>query len=69
MASKGYYQKNRARLLELARLYREKNREEINRKQRERYQDASTGYRGYLLSYQREYKRLYFHGETNASER
>ena len=69
MASKGYYQKNRARLLELARLYREKNREEINRKQRERYQDASTGYRGYLLDYQREYKRLYFHGETNASER
>ena len=45
MASKDYYQKNRARLLELARIYREKNREEINRKQRERYRDASTGYR------------------------
>ena len=59
MASKDYYQKNRARLLELARIYREKNREEINRKQRERYQDASTGYRGYLLSYQKEYKALY----------
>lgn len=69
MASKGYYQKNRARLLELARIYREKNREEINRKQRERYQDASTGYRGYLLSYQREYKRLYFNRGSNASER
>jgi CHASE3 domain sensor protein len=69
MATANYYQLHRARLLELARIYREKNRAEINRKQRERYQDASTGYRGYLLSYQREYKRLYFHGETNASER
>ena len=63
-----FYERTRARQLELARLYREKNREEINRKQRERYQDASTGYRGYLLNYQREYKRLYFHGETNASK-
>ena len=32
-----YYQKNRARLLDLARKYRETNRAEINRKQRERY--------------------------------
>jgi hypothetical protein len=63
-----YYARTRARQLELARLYRERNREEINRKQRERYRDASTGYRGYLLDYQREYKRLYFHGETNASK-
>jgi len=37
MANKGYYQQNRARLLELARIYRERNREEINRKQREKY--------------------------------
>jgi hypothetical protein len=50
-----FYERTRARQLELARLYREKNREEINRKQRERYRDASTGYRGYLLSYQKEY--------------
>jgi hypothetical protein len=63
-----FYERTRARQLELARLYREKNREEINRKQRERYRDTSTGYRGYLLDYQREYKRLYFHGETNASK-
>jgi len=28
-----YYQQNRARLLELARIYREKNREEIDRVQ------------------------------------
>lgn len=63
-----FYERTRARQLELARLYREKNREEINRKQRERYRDASTGYREYLLDYQREYKRLYFHGETNASK-
>lgn len=33
MANKGYYQQNRARLLELARIYREKNREEIDRVQ------------------------------------
>ena len=63
-----FYERTRARQLELARLYRERNREEINRKQRARHQDASTGYRGYLLDYQREYKRLYFHGETNASK-
>lgn len=64
-----FYQKNRARQLKLAREYRERHREEINRKQRERYQDASTGYREYLLDYQREYRRLYCHGEANASQR
>jgi len=57
MASKGYYQKNRARLLELARLYREKNREEINRKQRERYAKDES-YRTYQITYQAEYRSL-----------
>ena len=46
-----YYQKNRARLLELARIYREKNRAEINRKQRERYA-SNEAYRQYQLTYQ-----------------
>ena len=54
-----FYQKNRARQLELAREYREKNRIEINRKQRERYADQSTGWREYLANYQIEYRRMY----------
>jgi hypothetical protein len=59
MASKeGYYQKNRARLLELARQYREKNRDEINRKNREKYA-TNEKYRTYQLKYQKEYRRLY----------
>ena len=60
MANKGYYQQNRARLLELARIYREKNRAEINRKKRERYA-ANNEYRQYQLRYQAEYNRLYGH--------
>jgi hypothetical protein len=63
MASKGYYQQNRVRLLELARIYRERNREEINRKQRERYA-ANEPYRLYQLSYQAEYNRLYGHNRS-----
>jgi len=47
-----YYQQNRARLLELARIYREKNRAEINRKQRERYA-SNEAYRQYQLTYQK----------------
>jgi len=53
-----YYQQNRARLLELARIYREKNRAEINRKQRERYASNSE-YREYQRIYQREYWKTY----------
>ena len=60
MATATYYQLHRARLLELARIYREKNREEINRKQRERYA-TNNEYRLYQLSYQAEYNRLYGH--------
>ena len=60
MATANYYQKNRDRLLELARIYREKNREEINRKQREKYA-TDNDYRLYQLSYQAEYNRLYGH--------
>ena len=60
MATATYYQLHRARLLELARIYREKNREEINRKQRERYA-ADNAYRLYQLNYQAEYNRLYGH--------
>ena len=63
MATANYYQKNRARLLELARIYREKNREEINRKQRERYA-TNNEYRLYQLSYQVEYNRLYGHNRS-----
>ena len=63
MATANYYQKNRARLLELARIYREKNREEINRKQRERYA-ADNEYRLYQLSYQVEYNRTYGHNRS-----
>ena len=63
MATANYYQKNRARLLELARIYREKNRAEINRKQRERYA-ANNEYRLYQLSYQVEYNRLYGHNRS-----
>lgn len=62
MASKeGYYQKNRARLLELARKYREGNRAEINRKQRERYA-TDEEYRQYQAKYRAEYRRLYGRG-------
>jgi hypothetical protein len=63
MASKGYYQQNRARLLELARIYREKNRAEINRKQREKYA-TDNDYRQYQLSYQADYNRLYGHNRS-----
>ena len=63
MATATYYQQNRARLLELARIYREKNREEINRKQRERYA-ANEAYRLYQLSYQAEYSRTYGHNRS-----
>ena len=58
-----YYQQNRARLLELARIYREKNRAEINRKQRERYA-TNNEYRQYQLSYQAEYNRTYGHNRS-----
>ena len=63
MATATYYQQNRARLLELARNYRERNREEINRKQRERYA-ANNEYRLYQLRYQAEYNRLYGHNRS-----
>jgi len=63
MATATYYQLHRARLLELARIYREKNREEINRKQRERYA-TNNEYRQYQLSYQAEYNRLYGHNRS-----
>lgn len=64
MASKeGYYQLHRARLLELARIYREKNRAEINRKQREKYA-TDNDYRQYQLSYQADYNRLYGHNRS-----
>ena len=58
-----YYARNRARQLELARLYREKNREEINRKQREKYA-TDNDYRQYQLSYQADYNRLYGHNRS-----
>jgi hypothetical protein len=53
-----YYQKNQARQLELAREYREANRAEINRKQRERYA-TDDKYRQYQADYRDEYRRLY----------
>jgi len=53
-----YYQRNRARILELARKYREANRAEINRKQRERYA-TNADYRQYQADYRDEYRRLY----------
>jgi flagellar motility protein MotE (MotC chaperone) len=53
-----YYQKHRARILELARKYREANRAEINRKQRERYA-TNADYRQYQADYRDEYRRLY----------
>ena len=58
-----FYERTRARQLELARLYREKNRAEINRKQRERYA-ANNEYRLYQLRYQAEYNRLYGHNRS-----
>ena len=63
MATANYYQQNRARLLELARIYRERNRAEINRKQRERYA-SNEAYRQYQLTYQAEYNRLYGHNRS-----
>lgn len=56
--SKKYYQENRVRLLELARKYNEKNRDEINRKAREKYA-TDEEYRQYQLNYHKEYRRLY----------
>ncbi|MFA5284868.1 MAG: hypothetical protein WC347_04640 [Smithellaceae bacterium] len=53
-----YYQKNRARQLELARKYREANRAEINRKQRKRYA-TDEAYRQYQADYRDEYRKLY----------
>jgi len=53
-----YYQKNRERQLQNAREYRERNRAEINRKQRERYAN-SEGYRLYQQKYQQEYSAQY----------
>jgi len=58
-----FYERTRARQLELARLYREKNREEINRKQREKYA-TDNDYRQYQLSYQADYNRLYGHNRS-----
>ena len=59
-----YYQRNRARILDLARKYREANREEINRKQRERYA-SSVAYRKYQADYRDEYRRLYGRSEND----
>jgi cytochrome c oxidase assembly factor CtaG len=53
-----YYQRNRARQLELARKYRAANRVEINRKQRERYA-TNADYRQYQADYHEEYRRLF----------
>lgn len=53
-----FYQKNRARQLQLAREYREKNREAINAKQRERYA-AKPEYREYQRNYQAAYHETY----------
>ena len=58
-----FYERTRARQLELARLYREKNRAEINRKQRERYA-SNEAYRQYQLTYQADYNRLYGHNRS-----
>ena len=52
-----YYKRNHKRQLELARIYRETNRAEINRKQRERYQ-REPAYREYQITYQAEYRSL-----------
>jgi hypothetical protein len=56
-----YYQKNRARQLTLARAYREANRVEINRKQRERYA-TNKEYREYQIDYKKNYNNLYVKG-------
>ena len=53
-----YYKRNHKRQLELARKYREANRAEINRKQRERYA-TNAEYRKYQTDYHEEYRRLY----------
>jgi flagellar motility protein MotE (MotC chaperone) len=53
-----YYQRNRARILELARKYRAANRADINRKQRERYA-TNADYRQYQADYRDEYRKLY----------
>ena len=52
-----YYKRNHKRQLELARIYRETNRAEINRKQRERYAKDES-YRTYQITYQAEYRSL-----------
>jgi len=52
-----YYKRNHKRQLELARIYREANRDEINRKQRERYAKDES-YRTYQITYQAEYRSL-----------
>ena len=51
-----YYQKNKERQMRLAREYRERNRSEINRKQRERYQ-RDADYRERQIAYQRTSRR------------
>lgn len=56
-----YYQKNQARQLTLARAYREANRVEINRKQRERYA-TNKEYREYQIDYKKNYNNLYVKG-------
>jgi len=53
-----YYQRNRARILDLARKYYAKNKEEIKRKQRERHA-TNAEYRQYQADYREEYRRLY----------
>ena len=58
-----YYKRNHKRQLELTRIYRETNRAEINRKQRERYA-ADNAYRLYQLNYQAEYNRTYGHNRS-----
>ncbi len=64
MATATYYQLHRARLLELARIYREKNRAEINRKQRERYA-SNEAYRQYQLTYQADYHSIYGYNRSS----
>jgi len=53
-----YYELNRPRQLRLASEYRERNRGEINKKQRERYW-TKTEYRDYQIQYQKEYRGKY----------
>jgi hypothetical protein len=53
-----YYQKRRQHFLQYAAAYRERKRDEINRKQRERYANDSE-YRDYQRTYQQEYIKTY----------